>query len=287
MIERFYKPKTIQEALSLKKKLKDDAIFLAGGTLVNSKDFPQRFTSLISLEGLKENDVKTSKKGEVRIGALCTLEQLIENNSIPEVLRKALSQVVSRNIRNMATLGGHIAGARACSDLIPALIALEAEIEIYKPSAKYLSLEEYLKEKPDGLITEISLPRAHTSRSQAFANFRLSSNSTSLLIAVASVQMKANRIIEPIIVLAGAGRRLARLTFLENKLHGEVLPPADEVAALVKDHLKRHSCRSACITPCMASCIEYDAGYVQYQSAELVARTVKEACREKEGRNDH
>jgi putative selenate reductase FAD-binding subunit len=278
MIEQFYKPKTIQEALGLKKKLKESAIFLAGGTLVNSKDFPLQQEHLICLEALKLNQV-SAKKAEVRIGALCTLQQLLENQSIPPCLKAALAQVVSRNIRNAATLGGHVAAGKSCSDVLPMLIALEAELEICKPSAKKISLEDYLADQPEGLLTEIIIPKTHLSRRFALSNLRASANSTSTLSAAVSLTLADGLIHDPIIALGGLGRKLTRLMLVENKLDGKPLPPVDELEKLVQEHLTRRSCRPLCIAPCLAACISEDADYLRYQSGVLVARTLKEACR--------
>ncbi len=45
-----------------------------------------------------------------------------------EVLKKAAGFIASRNIRNMATLGGNIAANRPDSYIIPCLMALKAEL---------------------------------------------------------------------------------------------------------------------------------------------------------------
>lgn len=279
MIEQFYRPGTVQEALGLKRKLKDRAVFLAGGTLVNSKDFPVRHEHVISLEGLKLNRI-SRRKGEVTIGALCTLEQLIESALIPNCLKVALRQVVSRNVRNMATIGGLVAAGKSCSDVLPMLIALEAEIEILKPSAKNMSLEDYLETRPDGLITQIVLPKSHLSRRQAFSNLRISANSASMLTVAVSLEHDNGTIDEPIIALGGVGRELVRLSAVEGKLAGNAIPSTDEIVQLVRKHTARHSCRPSCIAPCLSACIEENADYLQYESGSLVARALEEACRE-------
>lgn len=284
MIEWFYKPSTIREALSLKRKFKDRAIFLSGGTLVNSKDFPLRHEHAISLEGLKLNQIST-KKGAVRIGAFCTLQQLLENKFIPQCFKVALTHVVNRNIRNAATIGGHIAAGKSCSDLIPMLIALEAELEICKPAVTTMSLEDYLKTRPEQLITEIILPKAHLSRFQSVSSLRASANSTSTLTAAASIQLNDGLVLDPILVLGGVDRKLTRLSVVENKLHGKPMPATDDLEQLVREHAARRSCRTSCIAPCLSSCIGENADYLRYQSAVLVARTLQEACRQKEGRS--
>jgi CO/xanthine dehydrogenase FAD-binding subunit len=38
MIQEFFKPQTVAEAVKLKEKFKDGAVFMAGGTDVNCRD---------------------------------------------------------------------------------------------------------------------------------------------------------------------------------------------------------------------------------------------------------
>ncbi len=280
MIEQFYKPGTIEEALDLKDKFKECAVFLAGGTLVNSKDFPFRYENIISLEGLKLNQIANTQ-GEVRIGALCTLEELSESSFVPHCLKEAVAQVVSRNIRNLATAGGHIAARKSCSDLLPLLIALEAQLQIHTPAAETMLLEVYLQTRPEGLITEIILQKTHLSRLHSAGCLRASANSRSTLTVAASLQLDDGVVHDPIIVLGGVGRKLTRLTIVETQLQGKPMPHTDKLVQLVRENVEHSSCRPTCIGPCIWAGIEEDADYLQYQAGMLVASTLRKACRGK------
>jgi CO/xanthine dehydrogenase FAD-binding subunit len=144
MVEQFHRPATIQDALSLKRRFQGRAAFLAGGTLANAKDSRLHPEHWISLAGLKLDRIDL-KHGGLIIGALCPLQRLIEDPRTPEPLRAAAAQIVSRNVRNMATIGGHVAANLPYSDLIPMLIALDAEVEL--PGlrvAKRVSVMDYI-----------------------------------------------------------------------------------------------------------------------------------------------
>jgi len=60
-IEYFYKPKTVKAALGLKKAHKNQSVYLAGGTAVNSKPFLIKPVHIISLEGLRLNKITKRK----------------------------------------------------------------------------------------------------------------------------------------------------------------------------------------------------------------------------------
>ena len=101
-------------------------------------------------------------KGTLDIGAACTFQELIDNDSIPEYLKETLHFMASRTKRNMATIGGNIAVLRDDSYLLPALMAAGAELDILNTdgSAERILVEDYVQGKDtfkDSLITNIHL----------------------------------------------------------------------------------------------------------------------------------
>lgn len=260
MIEQFHAPGTVREALQLKGKLKGRAVFLAGGTWLNSTDCPLRPEQVISLAALGLDRIAKTER-EVTIGALCTLQRLIDDRKVPAPLKAAALQVKNRNIRNMATIGGHIAGNRPDSDLIPMLVALDAKVLLAggggagsataakrtgpaRPgsaasartapgAARRIPIEAFIQSPPPGLITGIALPLPDRNRVAACRNVRASANARSLLSAAASMTVSRSGIADPIIALGGSGRPVARLTAVEEALNGKPLPTVDEIQALV------------------------------------------------------
>ena len=116
---------TVAEALEAKKA---GSAFLAGGTEVNRLGSSVEADTLVSIRHLKELAQVDVKDGELQIGALCTFQQLIESECVPEWLKEACRFMASHTKRNMATIGGNVASARNDSYLIPTLIAVGAKI---------------------------------------------------------------------------------------------------------------------------------------------------------------
>ena len=61
MIREFHAPATVEEALSLKAQFADAAVFLAGGTEVNSTAFPFTPEHVISLQHLHLADLRVAE----------------------------------------------------------------------------------------------------------------------------------------------------------------------------------------------------------------------------------
>jgi probable selenate reductase FAD-binding subunit len=290
MIESFLRPKSIREAVRLKNDLKSKGVFLAGGTFVNSKDFPGRVERVISLAGLGLDGVET-KGGAVTLGALVTLQRLVEHRSVPPFLKQALLQIVSRNIRNAATIGGHVARNKSCSDLIPMLFALDARVEVagLAGGAKKVPIAEYAGGRGEGLVTRIVIPKIAAGRLAACRTLRASSNSTSILSAAVSFSLRKTKGIEvvedSILALGGVARSVVRLSQVEERLDGRPLPPAEEIEELVRRGIDPILCRGKCLTSCLPSHVDGSTEFKEYEAGVLVARAIGEARPQKGGRS--
>jgi putative selenate reductase FAD-binding subunit len=308
MIEQFHRPATIREALALKRRFQGRAVFLAGGTYVNSYACtlcPERRTGhagpgldrterrqgavaigplcsstcalrpghLISLAGLGLDRIEGTK-GAVVIGARCTFQRLIEDRRIPAALKAALSQIVSRNIREAATLGGHVAGDLPYSDVIPMLVALEAKIGLSRPgAAKTIPVAEYVEKPVAGLVTKIVVPRPAPARVAACRNLRASANARSVASAAVSMTVVRDSVKRPIIALSGVAGHVVRLTAVEEALDGKPLPALDELQALV----------SRVVRP--AADLTGSAAFRKHQAGVVVALALRDALGQKRGRS--
>jgi 4-hydroxybenzoyl-CoA reductase subunit beta len=164
------RPRSLGEAAAL--AARDGARLLAGGTdllsnLRHGLDAPRTLVCLESIPGLKE--VEKSAHG-LRIGAGVSLRQLCDADGIPQALTEAARAVGAPAHRSAATLGGNLCldtrclyynqseewrrsngyclkrGGEIChvaprgtlcraafsGDLAPALLALDAEVEIFR-----------------------------------------------------------------------------------------------------------------------------------------------------------
>ncbi|HVP15153.1 MAG TPA: FAD binding domain-containing protein, partial [Terriglobales bacterium] len=235
MIEQFHRPATVREALALKRRLRARAAFLAGGTWLNSSECPRPPEQCISLAGLDLARIELMRS-HVSIGALCTVQQVVEDRKVPGPLRAAAAQIASRNVRNMATLGGHVAAHVPHSDLIPMLIALEARLSLAGVSgaSRNLTVERYLVRPVPGLVTRILVPRLAAGRVAACRNLRASSNSRSIVSAAVSLSLVRGAVRDPILALGGIEDRALRLGVVERSLDGKLLPSLDVIQSLVE-----------------------------------------------------
>ncbi len=109
---------------------------LAGGTdLVRAMTKEHlRPDLLVDLGGVDELRGVALADGLVRVGAACTFSQLQEDPVLLQharCLADAAGSVGSMQIRNAATVGGNVANASPCGDSIPALLALDADAELW------------------------------------------------------------------------------------------------------------------------------------------------------------
>jgi xanthine dehydrogenase YagS FAD-binding subunit len=111
-------PTTKEQAVALLAKDWGETEVLAGGTDLISlmKDFivtPKRVINIKNIKGL--DAVKTPRDGSARIGALTTIDRLIEamGKNFPSIT-EAASWITSPQIRNMGTVGGDLCQRPRC-----------------------------------------------------------------------------------------------------------------------------------------------------------------------------
>lgn len=157
MITAYYRPKTLEETLTL---LAAPGIRpLGGGTVLNQRsDEP---FEVVDLQALGLN--KIHKAGEkLEIGATVTLQGLLEHAHTPEALKTALRFEAPLNLRNMGTVAGALVACDGRSPFATAMLALEAKCTVVSRQSSVISLgdllplrEEQLRGK---LITKVEIP---------------------------------------------------------------------------------------------------------------------------------
>lgn len=130
MSYRLHIPKTLQEAVQIKKET--GGTYLAAGTdiLVNHR----HKDDLIALEKIPGLSSIEEEKDYVRIGSLVTFNQLEKSSLVKEklpALWQAAYNTAGPQIRNRATIGGNIGCFSPASDSVTALLALDAEVELF------------------------------------------------------------------------------------------------------------------------------------------------------------
>lgn len=136
----YYRPTTLGEALALKASTPDSR-FITGGTdlLVQIKQRRIRKpAALISLR--KIDELATIEVGDrIRIGGTASLSDIMRHPAIARgfpALVDSIGVLGSRQIRNVATMGGNLCNASPAADTAPPLLVHDARVELQSETAK-------------------------------------------------------------------------------------------------------------------------------------------------------
>lgn len=147
-LERYAAPRALGEALELLRE--GDVTIVAGGTdlMPQSHSGKVKFgRTLLNVRRIQELAGIVLEGSTVRIGALTTITELLENAVVRErlpILAAAADHFASEQVRNGATVGGNICNASPAGDMLVPLIALDATVE--------------LAAKPNGSVETRSMP---------------------------------------------------------------------------------------------------------------------------------
>ncbi|WP_433639260.1 molybdopterin-dependent oxidoreductase FAD-binding subunit [Kluyvera georgiana] len=182
MIEQFFKPDSVEQALELKRHYQDDAVWFAGGSKLNATPTRTEKRIAISLQDLELAWVDWDN-GKLRIGAMTSLQTLRDTPFIPNALHDALGFIYSRHLRNQSTIGGEIAARQEECVLLPVLLALDALLLF--GNGETLSLEDYLVNPGDRLLTEIVIQDPY----RTCATRKISRSQAGLTVVTAAVAL--------------------------------------------------------------------------------------------------
>jgi putative selenate reductase FAD-binding subunit len=233
MIQDFFKPQSIAEAIALKEKFKDEAVYIAGGTGVNCMDSKSEIEKVISIEQLQLNKISKTKR-ELSIGAGVTIQELIDSPKVPEQLTIAARHFVNRNIRNIATIGGNIAFNKSTSNLIPILIVLDAKLKI-GGSKTPVPLDDYITQEMTHLIERITISSKDLNKKYHIRKFSRTANDITIIVAAVAFNIHNETLANVRVAVGGVSKHVVRLIQLENKLEGSTLLSATEIENRVQD----------------------------------------------------
>jgi carbon-monoxide dehydrogenase medium subunit len=134
--ERYYAPETQDELFALLRDQGQGGRVLAGGTdvLVAMKEKGLRADCLIDVKRIGElRGIEPRNGSGLSIGAATTLRDVELSQAVRSmcpVLSDAVGEIGSLQVRNRATLGGNLANASPAADSSPALLVLDAELEL-------------------------------------------------------------------------------------------------------------------------------------------------------------
>ncbi len=262
MIQEYYTPSTIVEAVSLKRQFGERTAYYAGGTHLNYPPTENSATKAIGLSGLGLHKIDRDAEAVV-IESGVTLQRIIDSEEAPKPLKEACGMVITRNLRNMATIGGNIAANRSDSPIVPYLIACQAQIVLDDQRA--VPIEEYIAGDNEGLILKVRLPIS----AGRFSVKRVthSANGLPILTVAVKIEKKGTRINTAIVVVGGLEERARRLGEIERELLAGRFSETEEMERQVADLLqptddflgsgeyKRYIC-GITVGDCIRECLE-------------------------------
>jgi len=167
---KLFRPHSLEEALSQRADYGRDALPIAGGqsllVMLRNKLIDPKV--LLDLEPLGElRDLQPRADG-ISIGAMTTFFDLISSADVHKaslILAEAAAKVGSTAIRNLGTIGGNLCHNEPGADLPPALLALNASVELRsRKGTRKVPLTEFFQGyfetavEADEILSRVDIP---------------------------------------------------------------------------------------------------------------------------------
>src|SRR5512134_1087921 len=227
-------PRTLREAAGLLASAEPSVRPIAGGTAVMlmMKMGVLRPSRLVSLRAVEKrySGIEAGADGGLTIGALATLASLERSPAVKSrapVIIRALKTLANVRVRNVATVGGHLAHADPHMDLPPVLIAIGASIVVVGPGGeRTLPLEKlyagYLETTlgHSELIAEVRVPAQGPRRAAYLKCTTRSADDWPALGVAVVLDADGGAVRDSRIVIGAATDTPARLVNAEKVLRG-------------------------------------------------------------------
>lgn len=214
-----------------------------------------------------------------RIGATTRWVEVLRAELPPafDALKQAAAQVGSVQIQNRATVAGNICNASPAADGVPALLVLDAEVELVsRTGTRRMALGEFLTGvrttmlKPGEILAAVHVPESAVRGRSVFAKLGAREH---LVISIAMVATRVEHvegIVQSAAISVGACSPVAaRLSGLEAALVGGPPEIHGEIQDAIRSEVER---RLSPIGDVRAS-----AEYRRNAAIELVSRTLEQA----------
>lgn len=240
-------PASLNEAVQTLAQ-RQDLIPIAGGTnvVIAMRDGEHQGKTLMDLSRLKELRGIQIEDGYLRLGGGTTLREVLESAELAEYavpLHQAAQNFANPLVRNRATVAGNIVDSSPAADTAPALLVLDAVLELTSISGtRQLPVDDFLVGpnqtaiRPDELLTSILLPLPSAGSRGGFYKLALR-RGTACSVISAAVQLEfdpAGHVSKARIALGAVAERPIRTYAAEEALLGAPLAPANiEKAAAI------------------------------------------------------
>jgi xanthine dehydrogenase small subunit len=227
---RFFKPASLQSALRFRSE-NPNCLIVSGATDlgVQCNKGTRKLSVVLSTHGILELNSIVVSKDFMRIGAGVTLTKLEETSAdcLPE-LSRFLAYFGSPLIKNAGTLAGNLVNGSPIADTVPALFALDAEIEIASVSGtRKVNIHNFYTGyrktvlTPQEMVTSIRIPLPD--KNDIFKLYKISRRKDLDIASFgAAVWMRRNGIIDDIrIAYGGVAPTVVRVGAAESILRGK------------------------------------------------------------------
>ncbi len=239
----YHTPSTLQEAISLLSRLKDDAKLLAGGhSLIPMMKLrlakPAHLIDLRKVPGL--SGIR-EEAGAIVIGALTTHYQLESSTLLRQkcpLLPETAGQIGDPQVRNLGTIGGSLAHADPAADYPAAVIALGAELLVESPKGKRtIKVDDFFKGllttalQPNEILVEIRIPSSPAGTGTSYMKFPHPASRFAVVGVAAALTVDGKGACSKVGVgITGAGSKAVRAKGVETALTGKT-PDAATIEA--------------------------------------------------------
>ena len=273
---RYAKPTTVDEALALLGE--DRWRILAGGTDFYPAQGAKPFRdNVLDINGLAELRAIAEAEDHWRIGARITWTDIVRH-PLPaafDALKSAAREVGSVQIQNVASVAGNLCNASPAADGVPALLALDADVELRSAKAtRHLPLGVFILGnrrtalQPGEMVTAIRVPKRSAVGTSAFVKLG-ARRYLVISIAMAAVRLVIeNGVVADAAIAVGSCSAVARrLAGVEAALRGQrvAAPLADAVLSAPIDELSP------------IADVRGSAEYREQAAREIVVRAVRAA----------
>ncbi len=246
----YHAPRSVEDAIGLLQTHGDEAKLLAGGhsLLPLMKLRLANVSHLVDIGRIEGLSFIREVDGAISIGAMTTHSELAESELLLEkqsLLPKAAIQIADVQVRNRGTLGGSVAHADPSGDLVPVLLALDAELRIRGPAGeRRVAAGDFIESmftsvlEVDEILTEIRVPLAPANSRCTYEKVPHKASHLPVVGVAVQVELSADGACsEARLALTGLASVPYRARAAEELLRGQVLsgPTIAAAAARVTD----------------------------------------------------
>ncbi|MCU1334341.1 MAG: Carbon monoxide dehydrogenase [Candidatus Angelobacter sp.] len=227
--------KSLDEAISLLARHKDDAKILAGGhsLLPAMKLRLMQPKVLIDLGRIRDLSYIKEEAGQIRIGAMTTHFQV----EISDVLRRSCpllpetaSHLGDMQVRNKGTIGGSLAHSDPAADWPAAILALDAEIVATSGKGdRVIKATDFFVEmlttslQSGEILREIRIPSAKGKIAQAYVKVRHPASGFAVVGVAVNLSIDGGKCQSAGIGITGVSPKAYRAAKVESVLKGNTL----------------------------------------------------------------